>query len=407
MSTLTARPSVRRTWWYWLILLLMALPLAAQVTDSPDLTSEGLAGATLRFAVPILLAGLGGLWAERSGTLNIGLDGMMMMGAWSAAWAGLQWGPWAALAAGLLGGMICGLFQALVTLVWGVDQAIAGIVINMAAIGIVRFLSSVTFATMEGGSISQSPRLTQLPLVSMPGAETVLRPIADTGMWWLSDAASIALGVFTDVSLGTILALLLVPVTWWLLTHSRFGLRVRACGENPAAADSLGVSPYRIRTAAQAISGALAGLGGAYLVIAASSLYREGQVAGRGFIGLATVVFGNWNPFGVLGGSMLFGATDALRTRGEESVMALFIVAAVILAVWGVLQWRRGDLRLAIWSGAFGAGALVWFVLGPQIPSELLSVAPYLTTLVVLVLAQQNLRPPAAVGQPYRRTEER
>lgn len=407
MTATAERPSVRRTWWYWLALLALSLPLAAHVAATPDLTSEGLAGATLRFAVPIMLAGLGGLWAERSGTLNIGLDGMMMMGAWTGAWAALQWGPWAALVAGVLAGMLCGLFQALVTLLWGVDQAIAGIVINMAAIGIVRFLSSVTFATMDGGSISQSPILPQLPLVSLPGADAALTPVAEAGIWWVSDLASVLLGVLTEVSMGTVIALTLVPLTWWLLAHSRFGLRVRACGENPAAADSLGVSPYRIRTAAQAISGALAGLGGAYLVVAASSLYREGQVAGRGFIGLATVVFGNWNPFGVLGGSLLFGATDALRTRGEESVMALLIVGAFVLAARCLMLWRRGQVRQAVWSGAFAAGALVWFAFGPQVPSELLSVAPYLTTLVVLVLAQQNLRPPAAVGQPYRRTEER
>lgn len=397
----------RRPWWYWVALIAISLPLVAHVSSTPELTSEGLASATLRFTVPILLAGLGGLWAERSGMLNIGLEGMMIFGSWSAALAGLYYGPWVALVAGLIGGIICGLLQGVITLWWGVDQAIAGIVINMAAIGVVRFLSSVTFANEPGGSISQSPILQQIPEVSLPGARTVLGAVADTGIWWLSDFANILLGVLTGISVATIIALALVPLTWWILDHTRFGLRVRACGENPAAADSLGVSPYRIRFAAQMISGGLAGLGGAYLVVAASSLYREGQVGGRGFIGLATVVFGNWNPFGVLGGSLLFGATDALRTRQEESVMALVLLGALLLVVrtgWLLFRQQRSK---AIWTGAFGSAALLWFSLGPSIPSELLSVAPYLMTLIVLILARQNLRPPQAVGQTYRRRDER
>lgn len=406
--TVAARPSrARRPWWYWVALMGLSLPLVAHVSGTPELTSEGLISATLRFTVPILLAGLGGLWAERSGTLNIGLEGMMIFGSWSAALAGLYYGPWVALLAGLVGGMLCGILQAVVTLWWGVDQAIAGIVINMAAIGVVRFLSSVTFANQPGGSISQSPILQQIPEVSLPGARMVLGAISDSGIWWLSDFASILLGIVTGVSVATIIAFALVPLTWWILDHTRFGLRVRACGENPAAADSLGVSPYRIRFAAQAISGSLAGLGGAYLVVAASSLYREGQVGGRGFIGLATVVFGNWNPFGVLGGSLLFGATDALRTRQEDSVVALVLLGALLLLARTGWLVARGRRRHASWTGAFGLAALLWFILGPAVPSELLSVAPYLTTLIVLVLAQQNLRPPQAVGRAYRRAQER
>jgi len=393
----------------WGMLVLGGLVLAssaAHIANAPDLTSAGLAGATLRFTVPILLAGLGGLWAEKSGTLNIGLEGMMIIGSWTGAWVGMSSGPWAALLGGLVGGALVGLLHAVITLAWGVDQAIAGIVINMAAIGAVRFLSSVTFANEQGGSISQSPGLEQLPLVSVPFADSVLRPIGGWDVPVLSDAASLVRGLATNVSVGTILAFLLVPLTWWVLARTRFGLHVRACGENPSAADSLGVSPYRIRYLSQTISGAFAGLGGAYLVVVASSLYREGQVGGRGFIGLATLVFGNWTPGGVLGGSLLFGFTDALSTRQAASVEALLLIGGTVLvarAGWLIYRQRRES---AIWHLAFGIPVLLWFAFGSSVPKELVGIAPYLTTLVVLAVARQALRPPSAIGVTYRRSEE-
>lgn len=409
MSTLRELIGTRtpgRSRWWWVLLVAVGMPVIAVLAQTPDLTSEGLAGATLRFASPILLAGLGGMWAERSGMLNIGLDGAMVIGSWTGAFVGLSYGPWAALLAGLLGGVLCGLFQAVASQWWQVDQAIVGIVINMAALGVVRFLSSMTFADMQGGSISQSPTLETLPLWSVPGVDALLRPVAEADVLWLSDLARILLGLTTGLSAGTVIALAMVPVSWWVLSRTRFGLRVRLSGENPGAADALGISPFKIRYAALSISGALAGLGGAYMVVAASSLYREGQVAGRGFIGLATVVFGNWNPIGVLGGSVLFGFTDALQTRQAQSVDALLLVGALALLVrvaW--LLWRRRALS-AIAPAVIGGAVLAWFLVGPDVPSELISMAPYLATLIVLVGARQDLRPPAAVGEPYRRSEE-
>ncbi len=405
------RPSAMRRmpWRRWVLTVLGGLVVAsaaARIAGAPDLTSAGLAGATLRFTVPILLAGLGGLWAEKSGTLNIGLEGMMIIGSWTGAWVGLAYGPWAALLGGIVGGALIGLLHAVITLAWGVDQAIAGIVINMAAIGAVRFLSSVTFANRQGGSISQSPGLEQLPEVSLPFADSVLRPIDERGILVLSDTAAVLRGVLTEVSAGTILAFALVPLTWWVLARTRFGLHVRACGENPSAADSLGVSPYVVRYLSQTISGAFAGLGGAYLVVAASSLYREGQVGGRGFIGLATLVFGNWTPRGVLGGSLLFGFTDALSTRQAASVEALLLIggaALVARAGWLAFVKRRES---AIWHLAFGVPVLLWFAFGSSVPNELVGVAPYITTLVVLAVARQALRPPSSIGVTYRRSEE-
>lgn len=404
MSAWSQRSAAVR-WATYVAIAIVGASIAARVADAPDLTSGGLSGATLRFTVPILLAGLGGLWAEKSGTLNIGLEGMMIIGSWTGAWVGMSFGPWAALLGGIVGGALVGLLHAVITLSWGVDQAIAGIVLNMAAIGIVRFLSSVTFANEQGGSISQSPSLEQMPKVSLPLAERALDPIASSSVPVLSDLASVLSGVLVDISVGTLLGLALVPVTWWVLTRSRFGLHVQACGENPAAADSLGVSPYRVRYLTQTISGGFAGLGGAYLVVVASSLYREGQVGGRGFIGLATLVFGNWTPTGVLGGSLLFGFTDALSTRQAASVAALLLIGGVLLAVRSLWLVYRRRLRSALWHVAFGVPVLAWFALGASVPSELVSVAPYLITLLVLTAARQSLRPPSAIGVTYRRSD--
>jgi ABC-type uncharacterized transport system permease subunit len=385
--------------------LVAGLAVAGRIAGTPELTSQGTTGATLRFAMPILLAGLGGLWAERSGSLNIGLDGMMVVGSWTGAWAGVTWGPWWALAFGLLGGAVAGLVHAVLTLACGVDQTISGLAINLASLGVVRFLSSLTFVDDPGGSISQSPQLGDLPTVSLPGAQVALGPVGRADIPVLSDVADVLLGLTTDLSVLTVLGALAVPLTWWILWRTRAGLRIRSSGENPAAADALGVSPVRMRYLALGVSGALAGLGGAYLVVVASSVYREGQVAGRGFIGLATVVFGNWRPGGVAAGSAIFGFTDALRTRQEASVRALLLVGAVALVVLAgrELLLRRRGAGVALGLAAAGLGA--WYALADTVPSELVSFAPQLTTLLVLAVARQALRPPEALGQPYRRSE--
>lgn len=396
-----------RAWWGRLLLGLVVLTVAMEVADTPDLISQGSVGAALRFAAPILLAGLGGLWAERCGVLNIGLDGMMIMGTWTGAWAGLEYGPWAALLGGMVGGGILGMLHALICVTFAVDQTISGLAINLAAIGLVRFLSSLVFADLPGGSISQSPQLGDIPEVSVPGVEALVGPLAEGGVPVLSQAASLVLGVLVDVSLFTVLAAAMVPATWWVVQRTRLGLRVRASGENPAALEALGVDPLRIRWVALTLSGAFAGLGGAYLVTVASNFYREGQVAGRGFIGLATMVFGNWQPSGVAMGSLLFGFTDALRTRQESTVRALLLVAGVALLVVAGREVRRDRARRAASYAVVAVALLAWFLLTDTFPSEFVGFAPHVATLLVLALAHQNLRPPAALAVPFRRGQQR
>jgi ABC-type uncharacterized transport system permease subunit len=379
------------------------LSILSGTFDAPDLFSRGGIGATLRFTAPILLAGLGALWAERAGVINIGLEGMMIAGTWFGAWAAIEWGIGPGLAAGIAAGAGFGLLHGLLTVSVGIDQAISGLSLNVLAAGLARFLSSITFAATPGGSIATSPPVPDLPTLSVPGVDGLLAPAERAGVPILSDAAAVVLGLVTDVSILTIAAFALVPLTWWILWRTSVGLRLRAVGEHPEAADSLGIRPWRYRYLALGVSGALAGLGGVYLVTVASSLYREGQTAGRGFIGLATVIFGNWNPWSVTLGSLIFGFTDALRTRQDVTVGVLLVGLGLLLILVALRRSTRRDWRGAAFAAVPGAAILAWFATSPVVPTELLSFAPHLATLLVLALARQRLRPPAALGEPFRR----
>jgi len=379
------------------------LSLLSAAFEAPDLFSRGGIGATLRFAAPILLAGLGALWAERSGVINIGLEGMMIAGTWFGAWAAWQWGAGAGLVAGVAAGMAFGLAHGILSVTFGVDQAISGLSLNLLAAGSTRFLSSIVFVGAPGGSITTSPPVPDFATVTLPGIEALLAPAEAAGIPIVSDAAAVGLGLLTDVSVLTLAAMALVPITWWILARTRLGLRIRAVGERPEAADSLGIRPWRYRFLALAVSGGLAGLGGVYLVTVASSLYREGQTAGRGFIGLATVIFGNWNPWSVTLGSLVFGFTDALRTRQELTVGVLLLGLGGLCALIAVRRALRRDWRGAVLLGVPAAATIAWFWFVRVVPGELVSFAPHLTTLLVLAFARQRLRPPAALGVPFRR----
>ena len=165
--------------------------------------------------------------------------------------------------------------------------------------------------------------------------------------WFLiSDLAGVFRGVTSGVAIVTVLAVLLIPATYLLLWRTSFGLRLRSCGENPAAADSLGVPVYRFKYIAVIISGGLSGLGGVFLVFIAG-IYREGQTNGRGFIGLAALIFGNWRPGGLAAGAGLFGFADALQLRSRTAVVALLLLVALLLAVLAVRQILRNQVLAA------------------------------------------------------------
>ena len=174
------------------------------------------------------------------------------------------------------------------------------------------------------------------------------------GLHWflISDVAGVLRGVTHGVGVLTVLAVLLIPASYLLLWRTAFGLRLRSCGENPWAADSLGVAVYRTKYVAVVISGALAGMGGVFLVFIAG-IYRESQTNGRGFIGLAALIFGNWRPGGLAAGASLFGFADALQLRSRSAVVALLLLVAVLLAVLAITQAIRAmscSRRLPAWS---------------------------------------------------------
>jgi len=414
----TLRDSVVMRWMVAALGLVIALSLTQELArpETTDLISAGTAESTLRRAIPILLAGLGGIWAERAGVVNIGLEGMMILGTWFGAWGALEFGPWWGLAIGIAGGAAGGLLHAVATVGFGVDHIISGVAINILAPALARFLSGEVFAARSGGGITQSPRVDSvghgdLPFVSggdLFGWSTpdLFGWLSDQGWFLVSDLSALLSGITSNVSWATLLALLLVPASVVILWRTSLGLRIRAAGEHPVAADSLGVNVYRMKTLAVVVSGGLAGFGGAFIAIEQTGIYREAQVQGRGFIGLATVIFGNWQPVGAFLGSMLFGFADALQLRDRTAVHALLLLVGVALAALAV----RAVLRRRPAAGTgFAALALVvlwWYSVSEEVMRELPPITPHVATLLVLVFASGRLRMPAAIGLRYRRGQE-
>ncbi|MBM4117557.1 ABC transporter permease [bacterium] len=290
----------------------------------------GLLLGTLRTATPLLFAGLGGMFSERAGVVNIALEGILLVGAFSAAAAAIATGSLAAaLLAAMLGGLLLAALHALVTLRFGVDQIVSGVALNMLAMGATEFLMWLLY-----GSGANSPRIA----LAAPGGERGLGQL------------------LVELPPLTWLALAAVPACGWLLFATRFGLRLRAAGEHPEAVASLGLSVLRLRLAAVLLSGALPGLGGAFLSLGAGYFVKN-MSAGRGYIALAALIFGRWRPGGLLAACLLFGFAESLQ----------------------------GQLQL------------------PWLPLRFVQMLPYLLTMVALAGAIGRSRPPAALGRPFRR----
>lgn len=292
----------------------------------------------LRAAVPLMLGALSGLFCERSGIINIGIEGMMLAGAFGAfvvkvATNDLPLGLsllLATLSALFIGGLM-GLLHAVLSIRFKVDQIISGTVIIILASGLTTYLFDPTVSSIGKYSDVAIPLLSKIPL--------------------LGDV------LFNNAPI-TYLALLLIFATHYVLFYTRWGLRTRAIGEHPRAADTVGIRVNWMRYINVIIGGMIAGLGGAFLVLEAVGQFKEGMTAGRGFISLAALIFGNWNPFGVMGASLLFGYTQALQN-------------SLLLA--GITT----------------------------VPRHFISMIPYVTTLVVLAGFIGTPRPPAAEGEPY------
>jgi ABC-type uncharacterized transport system permease subunit len=389
---------------YYFIVGLALLSFVRVVTDANDLTSGDTLGATFALAVPIALAGLGGLWSERSGVVNIGLEGMMILGTFFGAdFAYFSHSPWMGIVGGLVGGLIGGGVHAIATVIFGVDQIVSGVAIIILCTGLARYLAGVFFTGQSGGGPTQSPSIPQFAKLKLPGADSFFSKIERHHWFVVSDLAGLLRGLTTTLTPFTILMILLFPLSWFVLWRTAFGLRLRSCGENPSAAETLGVPVYRMKFIAVIVSGMLAGLAGAFLADFAG-IYREGQTGGRGFIGIAALIFGNWFPAGLAAGSALFGYTDAVQLRqGAPTVHVLLLLVALLLAAMGLYALWQRRFRSAIWALVAGALVYVWYAVTNDVPTEFVPYTPHMITLLVLALASQRLRVPAADGIPWRK----
>jgi simple sugar transport system permease protein len=317
-----------------------AAALWLQTRDEATLdavVTTGLLAATLRFATPLAFAALGGIFSERAGVVNIGLEGMMLIGAFFGIYAAAESGSWIV---GILGAMLAGgllaLIHAFFTITLRADQIVSGFAINLLALGLTGYL----FRSIYGEQGTPSG-ISRIPTVTMP---EFIRDIPFVG------------DLFGNLSLMTWLMLALLVLGWLVLFKTPTGLRLRSVGEHPRAADTVGISVYRTRYVAVVVSGLLAALGGAYLSFGFGGSFNENMTGGRGYIALAAVIFGKWTPFGAFGACLLFGFGFALSIP---------------------LQ-READIS-----------------------ANLLSTLPYVLTLIALVGIIGRSRPPAAVGRPY------
>jgi ABC-type uncharacterized transport system permease subunit len=308
------------------------------------ITWSTLVSLTLVFTTPLVFASIGGLVSERSGVVNIGLEGMMLMGAFFGAWGADKTGSWVGgLAIGVLSGMLLALVHAVFSIHLRSDQIISGTAMLFLAWGITGYLYNQLYGGR--GTPNQLPGIPTLNL-------DFLGKIPPEGLGhFLQDS-------FSGMSLMTVIAFGVVVVSWLVLFKTAIGLRVRSVGEHPRAADTVGINVYAIRYVCVVISGGLAAMGGAFLSIGYVHSFTENMTSGRGFIGLAAMIFGNWRPFGALWACLLFGFSSALAPQLEN-----------------VDAWANyGTLFAAL---------------------------PYLLTLIAVAGVIGRSTPPAADGRPY------
>jgi simple sugar transport system permease protein len=304
---------------------------------------------------------------------------------------------------GVFCGFLGGLLHALVTVTVGVDHIISGVAINILAPGLALYLSRLVFTDAPGGGQRQSPPVADVGRITLPFLSDWLGEIEAKGWFFVSDLAGIIRGFCTNLSLLSVLAAVLIALSGWILWRTRLGLRLRSVGEAPYAAESLGVNVYWYKYIAVMISGGLAGLAGAFLVVGLK--FQDGQTGGRGFIGLAAMIFGNWRPGGMAMGAGLFGYTDGVQQYDSSgtAMHAFLILVAIALIVVAILQYRAGHPVVAGVAAVIAALCLWWFSATDELPQQLVKAAPYAITLLVMALASQNLRMPKADGLIYRK----
>lgn len=301
----------------------------------------GFVEATVRLSTPILLASLGGMFTARAGIINFALEGIMINGAFFAVYGSYITGsPWVGVLFGIAGGLIAASVLGFASITAKVDQVVAGTGINILFLGLTSYLLGIVFGI--GSAPSNVPSFKALPI-------PVLHNIPIVG-----DI------LFNQIPLVYI-SIILVPICWYVVYKTPFGLKLRAIGEYPKAADSVGINVTRTKWMAIIISGILGGFGGAFLSIGQLSVFMERMTAGRGYVAWATVTVGKWNPFGIYGASLLFGAADALQLRLQA--------------------------------------------VGIKVPYQFFMMLPYVLTMLVLAGVVGRTVAPAFMGKPYRKEE--
>jgi ABC-type uncharacterized transport system permease subunit len=292
-----------------------------------DIITVGLFAAALRMATPIAFASLGGIFSERAGIINIGLEGMMLTSAFTGVAASYFSGnPWFGVLAAVLVGGLLGLFHALLTVKFVGDQIVSGTGINIFALGFTAYMSQVLWGSRGASESVQGLRVVSIPL--------------------LKDIPIIGDIVGTHTPL-VYLMLIITVLSYIILFKTPIGLRIRAVGEHPAAADTAGIDVFKTKYLCVMVSGMLAGLGGAFLSLGHLNLFAWGMTGGRGFIAMAAMIFGKWTPFGAFGASFLFGFAYALQMRLQtlellppQIILAIpYILTVIVLA--GVVGWLK------------------------------------------------------------------
>jgi len=298
----------------------------------------GILTSAIRLATPYLYAGIGEAFAQSSGVVNLGVDGIMLISAYAAFFVVLNTGDiWLGLLAAIVVGLLMGLLMSLISVTFKAEQGISGIGLYMFGLG----LSSLLFKTTIGA------------VKTVTGFQAVKIPL-------LGDIPVVG-EIFFQHSLLVYGAFLLVPLAWWVLEKTTWGLRIKAVGQNPAAADSLGVNVDRVRYLSVCLGAMLAGIAGASLSISLLNLFQDNLTAGQGFIAVALVYFGGWKPLGIMGGALLFSTVNAFQL------------------------WMQ--------------------VLGVKLPSDVAIMLPYLLTIAALAISVNRARQPAALNKPFERGE--
>jgi len=320
-----------------LVVLMFIIAFLTWAARDKSFNLTGILRSTLLLATPIALGGFSGVLSERAGVVNIAIEGMMLSSAFSATVVGSITGSlWAGLIGGILVAMLMAALHAVLSIKYMVDQIISGVVINILAIGLTSYLSS---RFLEKYQELNNPGVFQPIPIPVLSRIPVIGP------------------VLFENNIIIYLMFIIMFAIHFMLFYTRWGLRTRAVGEHPKAADTLGINVFKMRYINVLLSGAVAGVGGAYFTIGSVGRFDEVMTSGKGFIGLAAMIFGKWTPFGAFGASLIFGFMDSLQTK---------------------LQ-----------------------ILNVPIPSEFLLMAPYLATIIAVAGVIGKAIPPAADGQPY------